>query len=57
MLFIFICAIFWEYITPFFRPDSYGDWKDVIAYLCGGMAYWGMMKTFNRKSVKKRAIV
>jgi len=61
MLFIFICAIFWEYITPFFRADSYGDWKDVIAYFCGGAAYWGIIKLcdyrMNLKKRKKRAIV
>ena len=57
MLFIFICAIFWEFIIPFFRVDSYRDWKDVIAYLCGGAAYCGIMKLcdyrMNLKSVKK----
>jgi Kef-type K+ transport system membrane component KefB len=40
ILLISICAMFWECVLPYFRAYSYGDWKDVIAYICGGISYW-----------------
>lgn len=34
------CGFFWEYITPLFRPNTITDPWDILAYVCGGLIYW-----------------
>lgn len=35
--FLLLCGLFWEYVTPLYRPDSVSDPWDVAAYLLGGL--------------------
>lgn len=37
---LFVCGLFWEYVTPLFRSDTVADLFDLIAYMCGGFIYW-----------------
>ncbi|WP_329385511.1 hypothetical protein [Anaerofustis butyriciformans] len=39
-LFLFICGVFWEYITPIYRVDTVSDIWDIAAYMIGGILYW-----------------
>ena len=42
-LLLFLCGVFWEYITPLFRTDTVSDPYDIVAYMCGGFIYWIIM--------------
>lgn len=35
--FLLLCGLFWEYVTPLYRPDSVSDPWDVATYLLGGL--------------------
>lgn len=37
---LFCSGLFWEYITPLFRPNTVTDILDIIAYMIGGLLYW-----------------
>ena len=53
-LLLFLCGIFWEYITPLFRTDTISDPYDIMAYMCGGFIYWIIM--FGYKKIKYKRI-
>ncbi len=44
-LFLLGCGLFWEYITPLYRPDAVSDPFDLLAYWLGGM---GLLLYFRR---------
>lgn len=37
-VFLLLCGLFWEGITPLYLPRSVGDPLDLLAYWLGGMA-------------------
>lgn len=39
------CGFFWEYITPLFRTNTISDPWDILAYVCGGIIYWLIMRS------------
>lgn len=41
--FLLGCGLFWEYVTPLYRPGSVSDPWDLLAYLAGGLLclWWG----------------
>lgn len=41
-LFLLLCGLFWEFVTPLYRPDSVTDVWDIPAYWLGGvlMCLW-----------------
>lgn len=45
------CGFFWEVITPIFRKSTVADFWDAVAYLCGGILYWLILKIY--KFIKK----
>ena len=45
------CAFFWEVVTPLFRKSTVADFWDVIAYVCGGILYWLILK--NRRCIHR----
>lgn len=47
---MFLCGIFWEYITPLFRHDTISDIYDIIAYMLGGFIYWCITNVKFRKT-------
>lgn len=51
-LLMLLCGLFWEYITPLFRNDTTSDILDIVAYMCGGIIYWFVIK-INTKNVYK----
>lgn len=38
LVFLLLCGLFWEVVTPLYLPRSVGDPRDVAAVLLGGMA-------------------
>jgi len=50
LTFTFICGLFWEYIAPLYKPKSTGDYKDIIAYCCGGIIYYALSKASTHSS-------
>lgn len=44
-LFLLACGLFWEYVTPLYRPDAVSDPFDLLAYWLGGM---GLLPYFRR---------
>ena len=52
---LFLCGLFWEYVTPLFRPTTVSDPFDLLAYLCGGFLYWAGIKLYvYRKHIKQK---
>ncbi len=47
-VFMFLCGIFWEFVTPLYRKDTTTDILDIIAYMVGGAIYW-IMTLIERK--------
>lgn len=47
---LFVCGLFWEYITPIFRSDTVGDFFDISAYLLGGLIYWKIKKCIRKEN-------
>ncbi|MGI5824786.1 MAG: hypothetical protein ACOX7J_04360 [Bacillota bacterium] len=45
-------GLFWELITPLYKPDSTGDLWDIAAYILGGAVYFGLDKVIGYKSAK-----
>lgn len=41
---VVLTCVMWEYIMPFFIQYSTPDVKDCLAYLLGGMTYWGIQQ-------------
>ncbi len=35
-----LCGLFWEYVTPLYRPATVSDPFDLVAYLLGGIIFW-----------------
>lgn len=48
-LFLLVCGVFWEGITPLYLHRSVGDFKDLIAYWVGGSSYWFLENRVYRK--------
>ena len=46
---LFFCGLFWEYITPLFRRNIVADVFDILAYMVGGIIYWGISRLYKRK--------
>jgi hypothetical protein len=38
----FLCGMFWEFVVPIFKKNSVSDWWDVLSYMVGAEAYWGI---------------
>lgn len=36
----FTSGIYWEYITPLYRPKTISDPLDIVAYMLGGILFW-----------------
>lgn len=45
LIFIFICGLFWELVTPLYLARSVGDPWDIAAYLAGGLL-WYLLRRF-----------
>lgn len=43
-----ICGVFWEYVIPCFREERVSDFKDIIAYVLGGIVYRICYKVRNK---------
>ena len=37
-------GLFWEYITPIYSHDTISDPWDIVAYMCGGLIYWLLVR-------------
>lgn len=48
-LFMFVCGLFWEFVTPLYRRDVTADLLDIIAYMFGGMCFWMIDKKLRRQ--------
>lgn len=48
-IFVLVCGLFWEFITPLYKADSVSDFLDLIAYCFGGLVYWIVMKLIKKK--------
>lgn len=46
-----VIGFFWEFITPFYRPDSITDPYDLVAYTSGGCLYYTIINVFNSKHI------
>lgn len=40
ILLILFAGIFWEYVTPLYRAESYSDPLDIVSYLTGASLYF-----------------
>ncbi|MCZ2257801.1 hypothetical protein [Sporosarcina sp. G11-34] len=49
LLFTFVCGLFWEYVTPLYVSYSVSDRFDVLAYMTGGLLYWGIIRIIMRQ--------
>lgn len=49
---IIIAGLFWEYVTPLFRPDTVSDVLDIVSYMLGASLYYFI----NRKVIHKYKI-
>lgn len=38
--FNFFCGMFWEFVIPIFRSERVSDYRDIVAYIIGGVVYW-----------------
>ena len=52
LLFTSVCGLFWEYITPLYLSYSVADPLDVLAYMSGGVLYWGIIRITTKKNFK-----
>ena len=43
-LLMFACGFYWEIITPLYRLSTVTDYGDFLAYLFGGILYWGILQ-------------
>jgi len=43
-LFLLAAGLFWEYVTPLYKPDAVSDAGDIAAYLTGGVIYYFIVK-------------
>lgn len=39
-----VSGLLWEYVTPLYREDTVSDPWDLVAYLFGGICFWGLVK-------------
>ena len=53
IVFMFFCGLFWEGIAPFFVEGSVGDPLDLLAYLCGSIAYWALQRLTKRAPLRR----
>lgn len=44
MVFLLAAGLFWEYITPLYKPGALSDVRDIPAYLTGGIIYYTVVK-------------
>ena len=44
LLFTLVAGIFWEYVTPLYRPQSVSDVWDIVAYLVGTLNYCALTR-------------
>lgn len=44
LTFTFIVGMYWEYVAPLYNKSSVSDPLDVVAYISGGVLYWGIMR-------------
>lgn len=49
---LFICGLFWEYLTPIIRTNTVSDIFDILAYLSGGIVFW-LIKCLYAKKFRK----
>jgi hypothetical protein len=47
MIFLLAAGLFWEYVTPLYKPGAVSDVQDIPAYLTGGVVYFVITKTEN----------
>ena len=43
LVFLLLCGLFWELVTPLYLPRSVGDWRDVLAVCLGGLTMFFML--------------
>lgn len=48
----FLCGLFWEFITPIYRPESVSDLWDIVAYVMGAGAYALLISIMHRLAIK-----
>jgi len=53
LLFTLAAGIFWEYVTPLYRPQSVSDPWDVAAYLLGALNYCAATALIRRRRETK----
>lgn len=49
ILLMMCCGFFWEYVIPIFRPNTISDLWDILAYVCGGIIYWLIIRDRNNE--------
>ncbi|MTI95725.1 MAG: hypothetical protein FH749_09625 [Firmicutes bacterium] len=48
LLFMLVVGLFWEVVTPLYKPTSVGDPWDLVAYLTGGGIYLIAFRALSR---------
>ncbi len=48
LLFCLVTGVVWEYVAPFLKPTSVSDWRDLLCYIAGGLAYWCLIRVLEK---------
>lgn len=56
-LLMFVCGIFWEYVTPLFRKSTVTDNWDIVAYMIGGIFYCIIIRKERNECKRTRGIL